>query len=124
MPTTLGEFSSFEVPDELVAQRPAQPRDSARMIVLHRATGVIEHRIVSELPAILAAQPDYFVVCVNNSSVVDCKLEGMWSSDGQPQVLYLLERSGAVSGAASLRWLVSGEGIGQGETDRGLQGLT
>ena len=113
---TLAEFSDFEVPEELVAQRPAQPRDSSKMIVLHRDTGTIEHRIVSELPQILAAQPEKFKICVNNSKVVDCKLEAKWSSDGLPQVLYLLERTeigveADAGGRMYSRWLVSGEGV-------------
>ena len=112
LPSTLADFSDFEVPPELVAQTPAQPRDSARMVVLHRDTGIIEHRVVSDLPEILAAQAEKFVVVVNNSKVVDCKLEATWLSDEQPQVLYLLERvqgSGMASNTA--RWLVSGDGI-------------
>jgi len=39
----LSEFD-YEIPKELIAQYPADPRDSSRMMVVHRSTGKIEHR--------------------------------------------------------------------------------
>ncbi len=34
----------YELPEELIAQTPIEPRDSSRMMVLHKKTGEIEHR--------------------------------------------------------------------------------
>ena len=34
----------YDLPDELIAQTPAEPRDSCRLLVLHRDDGTIEHR--------------------------------------------------------------------------------
>ena len=34
----------FELPEELLAERPAPEREDARLMVLHRDTGEIEHR--------------------------------------------------------------------------------
>ena len=34
----------YDLPEELIAQAPAEPRDSCRLLVLHRETGAIEHR--------------------------------------------------------------------------------
>lgn len=39
----------YELPRELIAQRPAQPRDAARLLVLRRASGRIEHRVFREI---------------------------------------------------------------------------
>ena len=39
----------FELPEELIAQFPASYRDEARMMVLHRKTGTIEHKSVTDL---------------------------------------------------------------------------
>ena len=39
----IDEFD-YELPKELIAQTPAEQRDSCRMMVLDRKTGAIEHR--------------------------------------------------------------------------------
>ena len=43
-----GDFD-FHLPSELIAQRPAERRGASRMMVIHRETGVIEHRRFSDL---------------------------------------------------------------------------
>ena len=35
----------FKLPDELIAQYPSKHRDESRLMVLHRKTGEIEHRV-------------------------------------------------------------------------------
>ncbi|MBR4704083.1 MAG: tRNA preQ1(34) S-adenosylmethionine ribosyltransferase-isomerase QueA [Paludibacteraceae bacterium] len=44
----LSQFK-FKLPEELIAQFPASYRDEARMLVLHRKTGDIEHKVVTEV---------------------------------------------------------------------------
>ncbi|RMF82384.1 MAG: tRNA preQ1(34) S-adenosylmethionine ribosyltransferase-isomerase QueA, partial [Planctomycetota bacterium] len=44
---------NYELPPELIAQTPANPRDSARLLVLHRSDGRIEHRVFRDLPELL-----------------------------------------------------------------------
>ena len=44
----LSQFK-FRLPEELIAQYPAEQRDEARMMVLNRATGEIEHRIFKDI---------------------------------------------------------------------------
>ena len=39
----------YDLPREMIAQRPAEPRDSSRLMVLHRDTGRIEHRVFREI---------------------------------------------------------------------------
>ena len=38
----------FNLPKELIAEKPPRNRDEARMLVLHRATGEVEHRIFKD----------------------------------------------------------------------------
>ena len=45
----------FDLPSELIAQTPVEPRDAARLLVLNRATGAVSHRFVRDLPALLRA---------------------------------------------------------------------
>ena len=40
---------NYELPEELIAQTPAQPRDSSRLLVYHRDSGEIEHRIFRDV---------------------------------------------------------------------------
>ncbi len=55
MPTRVVDFS-YDLPEELIAQTPVEPRDASRLLVLDRATGEVRHRdrfseIVDELNA-------------------------------------------------------------------------
>lgn len=43
----------YHLPDELIASRPADDRAASRMLVVHRATGRIEHRMFREFPSFL-----------------------------------------------------------------------
>ncbi len=42
----------FELPTALIATQPANPRDSARLLVIDRATGTLDHRHIADLPDI------------------------------------------------------------------------
>ena len=61
----LSEFK-FELPAELMATHPAKNRDEARMMVLNRATGEIEHKIFRD---ILNYFDDGDVMVVNDTKV-------------------------------------------------------
>ena len=39
----------FKLPDELIAQYPSKHRDESRLMVLHRKTGEIEHRVFKDV---------------------------------------------------------------------------
>ena len=81
----------YELPPELIAQRPAERRDESRLLVYERATGEVRHRRFSELPAELA--PDELVV-VNETRVIPARLRLQRPGGGEAEVL-LLERVGA-----------------------------
>ena len=64
----------FELPEELIALRPASPRDSARLLVVRPGAGTeLEDRLVSDLPALLG--PDDAMV-VNATRVIPARLHG------------------------------------------------
>ena len=63
----------YDLPKELIAQEPADPRDSARLLCLGRTSGQIEHHIFHDLPDFL--QPGDLLV-VNNSKVLPARLVG------------------------------------------------
>lgn len=81
----LSEFD-FPVPEELVAQRPLEQRNASRMLVLHRASGRIEHRRFLDLPEFLAA-PDW-LIC-NRSKVIKARLLGTRSTGGKVEIFLL-----------------------------------
>ncbi|HET6946695.1 MAG TPA: tRNA preQ1(34) S-adenosylmethionine ribosyltransferase-isomerase QueA [bacterium] len=81
----LSDFD-YALPPELIAQHPAAPRDSARLLVLHRSAGRIEHRIFRDLPAYLRP-PD--VLILNDTRVIPARLLGRKRSGGAVEVLLL-----------------------------------
>ena len=64
----------FHLPPELIAQTPAEPRDSSRLMVLRRGARSIEHRVFSDLPNLLA-KGDLLVV--NDTRVLAARLFGV-----------------------------------------------
>jgi S-adenosylmethionine:tRNA ribosyltransferase-isomerase len=85
----------FELPEELIAQSPAKPRDSSRLLVLHREDGRIEHRRFTDLPGYLARGD---LIVANNTRVLKARLLGRRIlDDGKPggkvEILLLEELS-------------------------------
>ncbi|MEP7216847.1 MAG: tRNA preQ1(34) S-adenosylmethionine ribosyltransferase-isomerase QueA [Anaerolineaceae bacterium] len=64
---------NFELPPGLIAQQPAEPRDSARLMVLRRAQQSVEHLRFSDLPTLLQ-RGDLLVV--NDTRVMAARLFG------------------------------------------------
>src|SRR5438045_8564240 len=77
----------YDMPMELIAQRPHEHRDDSRMMVLHRDTQAIEHRQFRELKTFLQ-QGDLLVL--NDTQVLPAR---RFSNDGVIEFLFL-ERLG------------------------------
>jgi S-adenosylmethionine:tRNA ribosyltransferase-isomerase len=77
----------YELPPELIAQRPLERRDASRLLVYRRASGEIEHRAFADLPSLLSSE----LVVVNDTRVVPARLHLRRASGGRVEVL-LLER--------------------------------
>jgi len=83
--------SDFEylLPPELIAQTPAEPRDSSRLMVLSRAESSITHRCFSELGELLQSGD---VLVFNDSRVLPARLIGRKADTGGKVELLLLRR--------------------------------
>ena len=62
----------FDLPEERIALRPANPRDSARLLVVH-GDGRLEHRHVRDLPEYLTSKD---ALVVNDTRVIAARLKG------------------------------------------------
>lgn len=80
----------FELPPELIAQTPAVKRDASRLLVLHRASGKIEHRTFRDVLEFFRAGD---VLVLNNSRVIPARLRGRNSKSGGEFELLLLEEN-------------------------------
>ena len=65
----------YPLPERLIAQHPAERRGTERMMVLHRATGVIEHRHIADIVEYLTAND---LLVVNDTKVFPARLIGEW----------------------------------------------
>ncbi len=79
----------YELPPELVAQTPLEPRDSSRLLVMRRTGGALEHRRFSDITDYL--RPGDLMV-FNRSRVIPARLAGRRDDTGSPVELLLLRR--------------------------------
>ena len=87
----------YELPRELIATRPAEPRDSARLLIMHGNDDAIEHRHVRDLPDYLRAGD---TLVFNRTAVMPARLVGRRvDTGGRVEGLFLEE-------VAPGQWLV------------------
>jgi len=79
----------YELPPEHIAQRPAEPRDSSRLLVYQRSTGKIQHKIFRDLPALL--NPEDALV-LNETRVIPARLHAQKVPTGGKAEILLLRR--------------------------------
>lgn len=82
----LSEFS-FDLPEELIANYPSENRDEARLMVIHRETGEIEHKLFKDII-------NYFdegdVMIMNNTRVFPARMYGNKEKTGAKIEVFLL----------------------------------
>ena len=82
----LSDFS-FDLPEELIAEYPSDNRDEAKMMVIHRETGKIEHKLFKDLI-------NYFsegdVMIMNNTRVFPARMYGNKEKTGAKIEVFLL----------------------------------
>jgi len=83
---------NFNLPEELLAEFPAENRDESRLMVVHRKTGEIEHKMFKDII-------DYFddgdVMVLNNTKVFPARLYGNKEKTGARIEVFLLRELNA-----------------------------
>ena len=97
----------YHLPKSSIAQTPAEPRDSSRLLILNRATGDVEHKTFRDLSLIL--RPDDLLV-LNRTRVIPARIFAKKETGGRVELLLLRRRD-------SLTWeaLVGGKGLRVGK---------
>ena len=102
----------YPLPERLVAQHPAEKRGTEKMMVLHRDTGMIEHRHIADIVEYITAND---LLVVNDTKVFPARLIGEWpDTHGGVEVLMVNaapmdaddERPSMTAAQDSLRWNV------------------
>ena len=88
----LSDFD-FDLPEELIAQHPADKRDESRLMVLHKKTGEIEHRHFYDI--IVYLRPGDVLVR-NNSKVIPARLYGTKKDTGAKVEVLILKIEGNI----------------------------
>lgn len=80
------EDFDYDLPPELIAQVPVEPRDHSRLLVLHRDGGAMEHVHFYDLPRYLRAGD---VLVINETRVIPARLFGQKETGGRVEILLL-----------------------------------
>ena len=80
----------YELPQELIAQTPVEPRDSSRLLVMDKETGELEHRHFFNLPEYL--KPGDLLV-FNDTRVIPARLHGVKSTGAHVEVFLLTRKT-------------------------------
>ena len=76
----------YTLPEDLIAQTPADQRDASRLMVLSRATGRWRHRVFRDLPGLLRADD---LLVMNDTKVIPAKFTCRRDSGGRIEGLFL-----------------------------------
>jgi len=93
----------YHLPPSSIAQTPLEPRDSSRLLVLHRDSDQLEHRIFRDLGGLL--RPNDLLI-LNQTRVIPARIFARKPTGGRVELLLLRRRD-------LLRWeaLVGGKGL-------------
>jgi len=97
----------YNLPEDCIAQTPAEPRDSSRLLVLHRETGELEHRIFRDITDYLRVGD---LLVLNQTRVIPARIYARKETGGRVELLLLRRRD-------ELTWeaLVGGKGLRVGK---------
>lgn len=85
----LSDFD-YELPETAIAQEPAEPRDSSRLLVLHRDTGRLEHRVFPDVLEFLRAGD---TLVVNDTRVIPARVWAQKETGARIELLLLRRRA-------------------------------
>lgn len=97
----------YNLPESSIAQTPSEPRDSSRLLVLHRETGEVEHRIFRDVTDYLRAGD---LLVLNQTRVIPARIFAKKETGGLVELL-LLRRLDELTWEA----LVGGKGLRVGK---------
>jgi S-adenosylmethionine:tRNA ribosyltransferase-isomerase len=97
----------YNLPESYIAQTPVEPRDSSRLLVLHRDTDELEHRIFRDVSDYLRAGD---LLVLNQTRVIPARIFARKETGGRVELLLLRRRD-------ELTWeaLVGGKGLRVGK---------
>jgi S-adenosylmethionine:tRNA ribosyltransferase-isomerase len=97
----------YKLPESSIAQSPAEPRDSSRLLVLHRETVELEHRVFQDVGDYLRAGD---LLVLNQTRVIPARIYARKETGGRVELLLLRRRD-------ELTWeaLVGGKGLRVGK---------
>lgn len=78
----------YELPDALIAQQPLEPRDAARLLIVQRASGRLDHRVFREIGDYLRAGD---LLVVNDTRVIPARFFARRETGGRVEGLFLRE---------------------------------
>ncbi|HEY3423552.1 MAG TPA: tRNA preQ1(34) S-adenosylmethionine ribosyltransferase-isomerase QueA, partial [Negativicutes bacterium] len=87
----LSDFD-YDLPEDLIAQHPCEPRDHSRLLVLNKVTGMLSHQHFYDLPQYLDAGD---TLIFNDTRVIPARLIGTKSGTGGKVEVFLLTRRSA-----------------------------
>ena len=98
----------YHLPESSIAQTPVEPRDSSRLLVLHRQTGEVEHKIFRNIRDYLKAGD---LLVLNQTRVIPARIFARKETGGKVELLLLRKRD-------ELTWeaLVGGKGLRVGKS--------
>jgi S-adenosylmethionine:tRNA ribosyltransferase-isomerase len=76
----------YGLPEDLIAQSPAEPRDASRLMVVDAASGSISHHVFRDLPTFLAPGD---VLVLNETKVLPARLFAQRPGGGKVELLFL-----------------------------------
>jgi len=100
----------YHLPESSIAQTPAEPRDSSRLLVLHRGTNELEHRIFRDVTDYLEAGD---LLVLNQTRVIPARIYARKETGGKVELLLIRRRD-----AWTWEALVGGKGLRIGKRIR------
>lgn len=100
---------NYTLPTDLIAQKPLSERDKSRLLVLHKNTGEIEHRIFYEIVEYLNEGD---ILIINNTKVIPARLIAEKPSGGKIEILLIKEKK---CSSQNVVWEVMTKGSYEGE---------
>jgi len=83
----------FKIPQDLIAQEPASPRDNCRLLILDRKNSSLKSKVFSDIIDYLREGD---VLVLNNTKVIRAKLEARRNSGAKIEILLLQEKENGI----------------------------